>query len=244
MNNLDIRKLKNIHQGKRAFFIGNGPSLRISDLELLNDEITFGCNKIYLAFGQTDWRPTYYSITDRLSAKTNSKTISSIPSIKLFGDTIKSSIDEEYSNFSAYWFHHISRPKDNNNNYIVKFSKDASKNTYGGHNVLYFQFQIAYYMGISEVVLLGVDFNYKLSKSTGVSAPNGEVLIGEGETNHFHPNYREIGEKWIKPEKEIQSHSFNLASEHFINNGRNFLNASRYTELEGIKRVPFDQIVG
>ena len=83
MNNLDIRKLKNIHQGKRAFFIGNGPSLRISDLELLNDEITFGCNKIYLAFEQTDWRPTYYSITDRLSAKTNSKTISSIPSIKL-----------------------------------------------------------------------------------------------------------------------------------------------------------------
>ena len=36
------------HKGERCFLIGNGPSLRISDLEALqeNGEITFGCNLV------------------------------------------------------------------------------------------------------------------------------------------------------------------------------------------------------
>ena len=48
----------------RAFFIGNGPSLKPEYLDLLQDEITFGCNNIQLLYPDTDWRPTYYLFTD------------------------------------------------------------------------------------------------------------------------------------------------------------------------------------
>ena len=44
----NINKLKNSFKGKRAFIIGNGPSLNKVDLNLLKNEYTFGVNSIYL----------------------------------------------------------------------------------------------------------------------------------------------------------------------------------------------------
>ena len=64
-----IRKLKNIHEGQRCFITCTGPSLRISDLEKLNDEFTIGVNTIFLAYKNTEWRPTYYAIVDAYIAQ-------------------------------------------------------------------------------------------------------------------------------------------------------------------------------
>ena len=48
-------------KGKRCFVIGNGPSLRISDLNRIkrNGDFTIASNKIYLAFGETRWEAEY-----------------------------------------------------------------------------------------------------------------------------------------------------------------------------------------
>jgi hypothetical protein len=51
--NANINRLsayKNIHAGKRAIIIGNGPSLKQMDLRPVKNEITFGANRIYLMF--------------------------------------------------------------------------------------------------------------------------------------------------------------------------------------------------
>ncbi|MBP8164981.1 MAG: hypothetical protein KAX86_06040, partial [Anaerolineales bacterium] len=45
-----LAELKDIHKGKRAFVIGNGPSLKQTDLSKLKNEITFGMNRIYVIF--------------------------------------------------------------------------------------------------------------------------------------------------------------------------------------------------
>ena len=45
-----LAELKDIHKGRRAFIIGNGPSLKQTDLSKLKNEITFGMNRIYLLF--------------------------------------------------------------------------------------------------------------------------------------------------------------------------------------------------
>ena len=42
--------LQDIHKGERCFIIGNGPSLKQTDLTKLKNEYTFGLNRIYLAF--------------------------------------------------------------------------------------------------------------------------------------------------------------------------------------------------
>ena len=48
-----LTDLKDIHKGRRAFIIGNGPSLKQTDLSKLRDEITFCINRFYLAFPRT-----------------------------------------------------------------------------------------------------------------------------------------------------------------------------------------------
>lgn len=40
--------------------IGNGPSLKMMDLDLLKPEVTFATNRIYRAYKDGGWRPTYY----------------------------------------------------------------------------------------------------------------------------------------------------------------------------------------
>ena len=60
--------------------------------------------------------------------------------------------------------------------------------------------QQLFYLGFSKIYLLGVDFNFDLSSQE--SDENG-VLIGQGESNHFHKDYRPNGEKWNDPKMQI-----------------------------------------
>ena len=60
-----LAALKDIHKGQRAFIIGNGPSLKQTDLTKLKNEFTFGMNRIYLLFPELGFSTTYFcSIND------------------------------------------------------------------------------------------------------------------------------------------------------------------------------------
>src|SRR5450432_3488926 len=60
-----LRHLRNCHAGRRAFLLGNGPSVRTEDLDRLQDEVTFCCNRFHLAYGRTKLRPNYTISGDR-----------------------------------------------------------------------------------------------------------------------------------------------------------------------------------
>src|SRR5512146_2790644 len=45
-----LAALKDTHKGQRAFIIGNGPSLKQTDLTKLKNEFTLALNRIYLMF--------------------------------------------------------------------------------------------------------------------------------------------------------------------------------------------------
>ena len=63
-NNINrIRKLQGKKKG-RCFIVATGPSLVKEDVELLENEITFGVNSIFLMYDKTKWRPQYYVCTD------------------------------------------------------------------------------------------------------------------------------------------------------------------------------------
>src|SRR5260221_13131801 len=66
---VSIRRLaafKDIHKGERAFIIGNGPSLKQTDLSKLKNEITFCMNRFYLAFPELGFTATYLCISNEL----------------------------------------------------------------------------------------------------------------------------------------------------------------------------------
>jgi hypothetical protein len=241
-NEYRLRKLKDIHRGERAFVIGMGPSLRISDLDRLKGEINFACNKVYLAFDETGWRPTYYSVADLILAEQNEAEITRLDVRKILGSNVRTVFGA--SNDITYmrqignpW--HDGKPQ-------VRFSRNVLAGVNGGWTILYLQLQLAYFMGIREVYLIGVDFSFEVPEVTGeITALGEQVLEHTGEeVNHFHPDYRKPGEKWTMPKLTYQYMAFQSAKRAFEEAGGVIVNASRETALDVFPLADFDSVVG
>ena len=65
-------RLRNLYVGRSGFVIGNGPSLKIKDLDKLTKKITIASNRIYLAYDKTPFRPTLLTLIDNIVANKNS----------------------------------------------------------------------------------------------------------------------------------------------------------------------------
>jgi hypothetical protein len=248
-NDLKLLKFKNCHAGKRAFILGNGPSLKVADIDRLKNEITFASNKIYLAFDQTQWRPTYFFVADRLVARNNTEVIKKLPLTKIMSDEVK-----EYfaDSTDVIWFHELlcnsmwtKEMGEKKESVGGIFSTNALWGAAAGWTVIYLQLQLAYYMGISEVYLMGVDFSFSVPETKVSTEIKGyEVALkSQGEVNHFHPDYRKPGEVWAIPNMEMQLCAFRLARQVFDAAGRKLYNASRVSKLTVLERVDFDSIM-
>ena len=147
------------HLGKRAFVIGNGPSLRVEDLEKLRNEITLGCNKIYMAFDQTRWRPSYYFVADTLVYKQNLDTIRTLNCCpKLFPRHLLASAARIED---GIYYHEIV----DQNFYpgLPGFGVSPISGFYWGSTVVYSMIQFAAYTGVTQIYLLGVDFDFTIN---------------------------------------------------------------------------------
>lgn len=238
-NDSRIKSLRNIHAGRRAFVIGNGPSLKVEDLERLKGEITFASNKVYLAFDQTAWRPTYYSVCDKLVARNNFEVISGLSLNKLMSDCVREFFSEEDT---SVWLRELPVRSGGSDH---PFSQNLLVGFYGGATVVYQQLQTAFYMGITEVILIGLDFSFQITGNQVATEVRGyEVALkSEGEVNHFHKDYRKPGEAWAIPNMEGQRRSFQSAFARFQESGRSVVNASRTTQLDVFPCRNFDELV-
>lgn len=233
-----ILKFKDCHRRQRAFIIGNGPSLQINDLDRLHHEVTFASNKIYLAFDSTQWRPTYYTVLDMVVAQNIRTRIKEIRQTKIFPTDVKAYVDNDDD---ISWIQGIPNKRDGEE-ILFDFSTDLQVGVYGGWSVIFTQLQIAYYMGLSEIYLIGIDFHFEMPAPSGENCHQGPILIQGEERNHFHPDYRPAGEKWTMPRLDLQHKAFLSAKHAFDASGRKVYNASRQTKLDVFDRVDFDAL--
>lgn len=233
-----LPSLKDRHKGERCFIIGNGPSLRAEDLDKLHNEISFASNKIYLAFDRTDWRPTYYTVIDVLVAQHNREGIERLRLTKIFNSGLKKYFP---GSKDVTWIRSIPSPKRGGRSGFA-FSEDLIRGTYPGWTVLYEQMQVAFYMGIREMYLIGVDFSFHEPERTGEFCEQGEVVISKEGSDHFHPEYRKPGETWTIPRLDMQRNAFLCAREKLKENGGAIYNASRRTELDVFPRIDLDKL--
>lgn len=236
-----IDDLAGRHRGRRAFVLGNGPSLKVADLDLLQDEITFASNKIYLAFEQTPWRPTYFSVIDVLVARNNRDLIRHLDLDHLHSVKVQPALGkaDDFLYFDTLPQLPVVGPHPG-------FSRDLRAGFFGGRTVIYLQLQLAFFMGIREVYLLGVDFSFDVPKGsvTGQTSELGEAVIAsQGEVNHFHPDYRKPGETWTMPKLDDQKRAFRCAREAFEGAGGKLINASRKTALDVLPVADLDEVL-
>ncbi len=102
---------------------------------------------------------------------------------------------------------------------IPSFSREPDKWIYEGYTVTYVCLQLAFYMGFSTILLIGVDHSYKFE-----GYPN-EMVIAEGkDKNHFHPEYFSNGRKWHNPDLIQSERAYRIAKMVYGAEGRDIIN--------------------
>lgn len=232
-NQKRLESLRGVHNGKRAFVLGNGPSLKASDLDTLkkHGEITFSSNNIYKIFPFTEWRPTYYvQIND------------GIPNERLMG--MMEGAEAEYKFFKPEGFlktRNVSGNKiylnvDGNREYLVhpRFSEDASRVLYAVATTTYALIELAVYMGCREIYIIGCDNQYSKTLTK-----EGNV-IDNHTSNHFEGS-DEI-KKVIAESTWEMDIAYEYAQKYADEHGIKIYNATRGGKLEAFERVDFDSL--
>lgn len=239
----------NIHCGERCFIIGNGPSLRYEDLELIKKEYTFGCNSIYALFEKSDWRPTYYVYLDRMGINEKGqdfewvKNISKECPYSFF--PIDSCMHKYKGQFDNFYFFQTDSAK-NRNTGRPFFSDQCDKKIYSATTVTYVMIQMAVYMGFKEIYLLGIDFTFSEERYVdGTIVRNGEVVNHFKDIEKEEKNYKNISKVYNTPYYatiDIQKMGYEVANEYARKNGIKIYNATRGGKLEVFDRVDFDTL--
>ncbi len=231
--------LKNIHKGQRCFIIGNGPSLKSKDLELLKNEVTFAVNHIYRIFDQTDWRPTYYIMIDTVHYPKIHEIINGIDAKMRFVPFQNAVLAGKVYDNITYFNQELHDTHVEDNRIVVDkpltFSEDIEKGICCRYTVLYTAFQLAVYMGFSEIYLLGVDHNY----SNEIQEDG--TIIENNVSNYFDESIARITGIGEVPLYAVTG-AYQRAKEVCDKNGIIVRNATRGGKLEVFPRVDFDNL--
>lgn len=221
-----LAALKDIHRGERCFIIGNGPSLRQTDLTKLRGEYTFGMNRIFLAFPELGFTTTYFLSVNDLVVEQSAQEIQDL------------SIPRFVSWRARKWL----KPQDNL--YFLhttyngpKFATDITGRLWEGATVTYTALQVAYFFGFSEVVLIGVDHNFVTQ-----GKPNLTITSQGDDPNHFHPGYFGKGFRWQLPDLETSEIAYRVAKQAYEADGRKVIDATVGGKLRVFPRVDYDTL--
>jgi hypothetical protein len=224
-----IQKLagyQDAHRGQRAFIIGNGPSLKETDLSKLNHEITFGMNRIYLLFPEIGFTTTYFLSVNDLVVEQCAEDINALSIPK----------------FLSWRSRHVIQPEQNTHYLYTtytgpRFCSDARKRLWEGATVTFVALQLAYFMGFDQVILIGVDHNF-----VSQGRPNTTVVSNGDDPDHFHPKYFGKGFRWQLPDLETSEIAYQMAREAYERAGRQVIDATVGGKLTVFPKIDYNSL--
>lgn len=221
-----LAALKDSKKGERCFIIGNGPSLKDTDLSKLRNENTFGLNRIYLAFPDMGFQTTYYLCVNGLVLE------------QTYQDIEKLTMPRFVAMRAMEWM----KPADNlfflYSTYTgPTFAKDIRKRMWEGATVTYMALQTAFYIGFSQVILIGVDHSFATK-----GKPNETVVSQGDDPNHFNAGYFGKGFRWQLPDLDTSERSYTLARETYKAAGREVIDATVGGKLQVFPKVDYNTL--
>jgi hypothetical protein len=221
-----LAKLKDIHRGQRCFIIGNGPSLKNTELSKLQGEFTLGMNRIYLAFPDMGFPTSYYLSVNDLVVEQCAGDIQSL----------------RMPSFVSWRARRWLQPQDNlyflHTTYTgPRFATDLTGRLWEGATVTYTALQTAYYLGFEQVILIGVDHSFATK-----GKPNTTVVSQGDDPNHFHPGYFGKGFRWQLPDLETSEIAYAMARRAYEQAGRQVIDATVGGHLRVFPRVEYDSL--
>ena len=232
-----LDKFKKRYMGQRCFIVANGPSLQVEDLNLLQQrgEITFGMNRIYKLFDQTDWRPTFYVCEDELIAQSQQREINAIEA------------KAKFIPIELKWWHRVNIDNacyfhlnyDEQKRYPFSFSTDIAHQLDCRGTVTFSCMQLAAYMGFSEIYLLGVDHNYRVTIDI-----NGNTVTDPDQKDYFCEGYDDDIKEKVVHDMGNNTRAYMDAKMYCDSTygETTIINATRGGKLEVFQRVNFDSL--
>lgn len=236
-----IERFYNLYKGQRCFIIGNGPSLNRHDLALLEGEKIFAVNSFYYKTRETGFKPTFFVVEDEMVMKENCDQFISYDVPYKFFPT-------EYKKYhppgpNVYYFRMNHGFYQNGSPYynLPRFSSDPTKGLFCGQSVTYINLQMAFFMGFSDVYLIGMDFDYVIPKEH--KRKGNDIISTTDDPNHFHKDYFGAGKTWRDPKLDRVAMNYRQARVSFESVGRRVYNATIGGKLEIFDRVDYEALL-
>jgi hypothetical protein len=219
--------MRDLHRGQRCFVLGNGPSLRQTDLSRLRGELTFGLNRVYLLFPELGFSTTYLVVINTLIAEQCAAELRGLSQPKfvtwrarhhLQGDPHVIFLDTDYTG-------------------PANFSTRADARLFEGSTVTYVALQLAFHLGFDPVILVGVDHRFQTR-----GTPNVPVVSQGEDPDHFSPQYFGKGFRWQLPDLEASERAYRLAGQGFEAAGRQILDATVDGALTVFPKVRYQDL--
>ena len=239
-NKKKFLQIKDSFLGKRVFLIGNGPSLNLTPLYLLKNEYTMAFNRFNLLFERLNWKPSFYSVIDSVVAKDMAEEINLVnpqvkyaffPDIHADGTVFKKFIR---SSENVYWL----KPG------FGDFNTSLPDIILGG-TVSFAAIQILIFLGFKEIILIGVDMNYKIHTTVDTLDGNTITAKYDDDPNHFDPRYFGSQRSYHQPDQAALVSMFNAfekAAVFSTKNGCKIINAGYNSAVECFPKVEFSSL--
>jgi hypothetical protein len=221
-----LRSMRDAYRGQVAWLVGNGPSVRVEDLNRLKDRVTFGFNRYYMSHDITELRPTFTVTGDRQMIEDFGQEI-----VDRSGGTVFVAHDSLPFLVGDYvWVRQL--------NYSPPlFSKHPATAVTPGGSSVFVAMQIAYWLGIRRFFFYGADFKFSFTRQLGESDAFRSVA---GDDNHFIKNYRD-GKAWCPPSFRNIASAFLAARVLMESEGGFIRNVTRGGLLEIFPRMSFEE---
>jgi hypothetical protein len=221
-----LEAMRDAYRGQIAWLVGNGPSVRVEDLERLKDRVTFGFNRYYMSHDLSELRPTFTVTGDRQMIEDFGQEI-----VDRSGGTVFVAHDTLPFLVGDYiWVRQL--------NYSPPlFSKHPATAVTPGGSSVFVAMQIAYWLGIRRFFFYGADFRFSFTRQVDQTDAYRAVA---GDDNHFIKNYRD-GKAWCPPSFRNIASAF-LAARVLIESEGGFIkNVTRGGLLEIFPRMSFEE---
>jgi hypothetical protein len=235
-NSRRLASYRNKYAGKRCFLVGNGPSLTIEDLNKIQGELSFGCNRINMVFDLTAWRPDFYCLSEQVLAKTISRDLKKSGSTlfvsrSAYKQMAHKPADTVYVCNVRPWPYYV---RGNMLAYYVP--------SFG--TVMSFMIELAMYMGFKEIYLLGVDatssqtdghftHHYYDDEIKALEHQKAGRYFGEGDA------LAQFGDWMVQRSLYAYEQLRRYADQH----GHHIYNATRGGKLEIFERADLDEVL-
>lgn len=221
------------HAGVPAVIVGNGPSLRTTDLCLPPQAVVFAFNGAWRLHTAGRLTPHWHVVEDRLVAEEEASALRAMDWTTLVvprehADVIPPGPGRMHVPVDWSYYDSVRPPAH------PGFATTAEGPLFAGQSVVYLALQLAFLMGCDPVVLLGMDLDYRLPISARFE--NHVVTSTAADPNHFDPEYFGPGRRWHLPKPDRMLVAFRHAAAVYARHGRRLLNATPGGRLSGVPR--------